>query len=163
MSLSALPRLTSLPDPSTTSISRGIKDVFAKSAKAVVKVRGTDEHGEFAGTGFFIDPIGTLYTAFSVAGEADSLSVDSGGKKEPARVLLADSRSGIVLLKVDIATPMLPIGKSEQVEVATPVHVDQLPAGDVLVGGSAGHEPEVDALAQRIPPVDPEQPHRARD
>src|SRR5947207_2289906 len=121
MSLSALPRLTALPEPSTTSISRGVKDVFEKSAKAVVKVHGTDEHGEFAGTGFFIDPIGTLYTAYSVAGEADSLSVDFGGKKQPARVLLADLRSGIALLKVDIATPMLPIGRSEQVQVATPV------------------------------------------
>src|SRR5438874_11474622 len=121
MNRSAQPRLASLPEPATTSISRGVKDVFEKSAKAVVKVRGTDELGEFAGTGFFIDPVGTLYTAFSVAGEADSLSVDFGGKKEPARVLLADLRSGIALLKVDIATPMLPIGKSEQVEVATPI------------------------------------------
>ena len=25
------------------------------------------QHGEFAGTGFFIDPAGTLYTAYSVA------------------------------------------------------------------------------------------------
>jgi S1-C subfamily serine protease len=108
-------------EPSTTSISREVKDVFDKSAKAVVKVRGTDEHGEFAGTGFFIDPIGTLYTAYSVAGEADSLTVDFSGKKQPARVLLADLRSGIALLKVDIATPMLPVGKSGQVEVATPV------------------------------------------
>ena len=32
-------------EPSTTSISREVKDVFDKSAKAVVKVRGTDEHG----------------------------------------------------------------------------------------------------------------------
>ena len=95
MSFSALPRLTSLPEPSTISISREVKDVFDKSAKAVVKVRGTDEHGEFAGTGFFIDPIGTLYTAYSVAGEADSLTVDFSGKKQPARVLLADLRSGI--------------------------------------------------------------------
>ncbi|HEX7518280.1 MAG TPA: trypsin-like peptidase domain-containing protein [Chthoniobacterales bacterium] len=108
-------------EPSTTSISREVKAVFDKSAKAVVKIRGTDEHGEFAGTGFFIDPIGTLYTAYSVAGEADSLTVDFGGKKQPARVLLADERSGIALLKVDIATPMLPVGKSENVEVATPV------------------------------------------
>ena len=57
--------------PSTTSISREVKDVFDKSAKAVVKIRGTDEHGEFAGTGFFIDPAGTLYTAYSVGGDAD--------------------------------------------------------------------------------------------
>ena len=121
LSFSAQSRMTPPPEPSTTTISRGVKDVFEKSAKAVVKVRGTDELGEFAGTGFFIDPVGTLYTAYSVAGEADSLSVDFGGKKEPARVLLADPRSGIALLKVDMTTPMLPIGKSDQVEVTTPV------------------------------------------
>ena len=108
-------------EPSTTSISREVKDVFNKSAKAVVKVRGTDEHGEFAGTGFFIDPAGTLYTAFSVGGDAESLTVDFEGKKYPVRVILTDVRSGIAILKADIATPALPIGKSEQIAVATPV------------------------------------------
>jgi len=108
-------------EPSTTSISREVKDVFDKSAKAVVKVRGTDAHGEFAGTGFFIDPAGTLYTAYSVGGDADGLTVDFDGKKHPARVMLTDVRSGIAILKIDIATPALPIGKSEQIEVATPI------------------------------------------
>ena len=107
--------------PSTTSISREVKDVFDKSAKAVVKVRGTDEHGEFTGTGFFIDPAGTLYTAFSVGGDAESLSVDFDGKNYPARLMMADVRSGIAILKIDSATPALPIGKSEQIEVATPI------------------------------------------
>ncbi|PYJ08986.1 MAG: hypothetical protein DMF06_11430 [Verrucomicrobia bacterium] len=108
-------------ESSTSSISREVKEVFDKSAKAVVKVRGTDEHGEFAGTGFFIDPAGTLYTAFSVGGDADSLSVEFDGKKYPARVVMTDVRSGIAILKADIATPALPIGKSEQIEVATPI------------------------------------------
>ena len=117
----AVAALTCAEEPSTTSISREVKDVFDKSSKAVVKVRGTDEHGEFAGTGFFIDPAGTLYTAFSVGGDADSLSVDFEGKKYSARVMLTDVRSGIAILKADIATPALPIGKSESVEVATPV------------------------------------------
>jgi serine protease Do len=35
--------------------------------------------------------------------------------------MMSDLRSGIAILKADIATPALPIGKSEQVEVATPV------------------------------------------
>jgi S1-C subfamily serine protease len=108
-------------ESSTTSISREVKEVFDKSAKAVVKVRGTDEHGEFAGTGFFIDPAGTLYTAFSVGGDAESLSVDFDGKRYPARVVMTDVRSGIAILKADIATPALPIGKSDQIEVATPI------------------------------------------
>ncbi|HEY2614198.1 MAG TPA: S1C family serine protease, partial [Chthoniobacterales bacterium] len=107
--------------PSSTSISREVKDVFEKSAKAVVKIRGTDQHGDLSGTGFFIDPAGTLYTAYSVGGDTDNLTVEVEGKKYPARVMVSDLRSGIAILKADIATPALPIGKSEQVEVATPV------------------------------------------
>jgi serine protease Do len=114
-------RPSSAKESSSASISREVKAVFDRSAKAVVKIRGSDEHGEFAGTGFFVDPAGTLYTAYSVASEADGLTVDFDGKKHPARLLLTDRRSGIALLKVDIATPALPIGRSEQIEVATPV------------------------------------------
>jgi serine protease Do len=109
------------PEPSTTSISREVKDVFEKSGKAVVKIRGTDEHGDLSGTGFFIDPAGTLYTAFSVGGDTENLTVEFEGKVYPARVMMADLRSGIAILKADIATPALPIGKSETMEVATPV------------------------------------------
>jgi serine protease Do len=109
------------PEPSSTSISREVKDIFEKSGKAVVKIRGTDEHGDLSGTGFFIDPAGTLYTAFSVGGDTENLTVEFDGKVYPARVMMADLRSGIAILKADIATPALPIGKSETMEVATPV------------------------------------------
>ncbi len=108
-------------DSSTSSISREVKDVFDRSAKAVVKIRGADRYGELSGTGFFIDPAGTLYTAYSVGGEAENLTVEIEGKKYPARVMMADLRSGIAILKTDTATPALPIGKSERMEVATPV------------------------------------------
>lgn len=110
------------PPATTGSISREVKDVFDRSAKAVVKIRGVDQHGELAGTGFFIDPTGTIYTAYSVGGEADNFTVEVDGKKVPARVLLADVRSGIALLKADIASsPSLPVGASPALEVATPV------------------------------------------
>lgn len=108
-------------ETSTSSISREVKDVFDRSAKAVVKVRAADEHGELVGTGFFIDPAGTLYTAFSVGGEAENITVEFDGKKLPARIMVADLRSGIAILKADVATPSLPIGKSAPLEVATPV------------------------------------------
>ena len=106
---------------SATAISHQIKDVFARAAKAVVKIHGVDEHSEICGTGFFIDPTGTLYTAYTVGGEAGNFTIEFGGKKYPARQLLADIRSGTAMLKIDEATPALPIGKSEQMEVATPV------------------------------------------
>ena len=106
---------------SVTAASQQIKDIFARAAKAVVKIHGVDEHSEICGTGFFIDPTGTLYTAYTVGGEAGNFTIEFGGKKYPARQLLADIRSGTAMLKIDEATPALPIGKSEQMEVATPV------------------------------------------
>src|SRR2546423_14684563 len=109
------------PESSRASISREVKDIFEKSGKAVVKIRGTDEHGDLSGTGFFIDPTGMIYTAYSVGGDTDNLTVEFDGKNYPARLMMADLRSGIAILKADIATPALPIGKSENLEVATPV------------------------------------------
>src|SRR5437879_10519698 len=104
-----------------TRISEHVKEIFERAAKAVVKIHGVDEHSEICGTGFFIDPTGTLYTAYTVGGEAGNFSVEFGGKKYPARQLVADVRSGTAMLKVDETTPALPIGKSEELGVATPV------------------------------------------
>jgi S1-C subfamily serine protease len=104
-----------------TAISHQVKDVFVRAAKAVVKIHGVDEHSEICGTGFFVDPTGTLYTAYTVGGEAGNFTIEFEGKKYPARQLLADIRSGTAILKIDENTPTLPIGKSEELEVATPV------------------------------------------
>src|SRR3954470_9302864 len=109
------------PESSTASISREVREIFEKSGKAVVKIHGFDEHGELSGTGFFIDPTGTIYTAYSVGGDTENLTIEFEGKSYPARLMMADLRSGIALLKADIATPPLPIGKSETMEAATPV------------------------------------------
>jgi len=108
-------------EESATAVSGHVKEVFERAAKAVVKIHGIDEHCEISGTGFFIDPTGTLYTAYTVGGEAGNFTIDFNGKRYPARQVLADIRSGTAILKADIATPALPIGKSEELEVATPV------------------------------------------
>jgi len=108
-------------EQSATTISEHVKEIFERAAKAVVKIHGVDEHSEICGTGFFIDPTGTLYTAYTVGGEAGNFSVEFGGKKYPARQLVADVRSGTAMLKVDEMTPALTIGKSEELQVATPV------------------------------------------
>jgi serine protease Do len=108
-------------EQSATAISHQVRDIFERAAKAIVKIHGVDEHSEICGTGFFIDPTGTLYTAYTVGGDAGNFTVEFGGKKIPARQLLADIRSGTAILKIDQTTPALPIGKSEELEVATPV------------------------------------------
>ena len=106
---------------SAATISQQVREVFERASKAIVKIHGVDEHSEICGTGFFIDPTGTLYTAYTVGGEAGNFTVEFGGKRYPARQLLADIRSGTAMLKVDETTPTLPIGKSDELQVATPV------------------------------------------
>ena len=108
-------------EQSATTISHQVRAVFERAAKAIVKIHGVDEHSEICGTGFFVDPTGTLYTAYTVGGEAGRFTVEFDGKKYPARQLLADIRSGTALLKVDQTTPALAIGKSDELQVATPV------------------------------------------
>jgi len=117
----AIVDLARAQEQSANSISREVKDVFERSAKAVVKIHGMDEHSEFFGTGFFVDPTGTLYTSYTVGGEPGNFTIEFDGRKYPARQILADVRSGLAMLKADLATPALPIAKSDQLEVATPV------------------------------------------
>src|SRR5438094_5185994 len=118
--LSAGSVLFAQEQPAVT-ISEHVKEIFERAARAVVKIHGVDEHSEICGTGFFVDPTGTLYTAYTVGGEAGHFTVEFDGKKYPARQLLADIRSGTAMLKVDETTPALAIGKSDELQVATPV------------------------------------------
>jgi serine protease Do len=108
-------------DQPASTISREVKDIFDHCKRAVVKIHGADEHSELSGTGFFIDPTGTIYTAYSVGGEGSNFTIEFDGKKLPARQLVTDVRSGIAILKVDTPSPALPVGKSENMEVTTPV------------------------------------------
>jgi serine protease Do len=108
-------------EQSASAISRQVKDIFERAAKGVVKIHAVDPYGELCGTGFFVDPTGTLCTAYSVGGEAENFTVEFNGKKIPARQVVADVRSGLAMLKIDVVTPALPIGKSDELEVATPV------------------------------------------
>src|SRR5947199_1659277 len=108
-------------EQSATTISHQVRELFQQAAKAVVKIHGVDEHSEICGTGFFVDPTGTLYTAYTVGGEAGRFTVEFDGKKYPARHLLAAIRSGTAMPKVDETTPALAIGKSDELQVATPV------------------------------------------
>ncbi|MEO8439553.1 MAG: S1C family serine protease [Spartobacteria bacterium] len=124
--LVALLALVSLPllhaqEDTAGAISREVKAIFDRCGNAVVKIHATDEHSELSGTGFFVDPTGTIYTSYSVGGEADNFTVQFEGKTYRARQLMADLRSGVALLKIDAASPFLAIGKSAELGLATPV------------------------------------------
>jgi S1-C subfamily serine protease len=108
-------------DPGGDPIGTQVRGVFEKTKDAVVRIEATDEHGKLSGTGFFIDPNGTLFTSFTIGGESRDIVVCHGATKYPATRLIADSRSGIAILKVEAQTPFLPLGKAAGLSVGSMV------------------------------------------
>ena len=105
------------------SISQEVREVFEHSKGAVVRIEGTEDAGTVLGTGFFVDTNGTLFTSYSVGGDTRDLVVSLGDLKFPARRLVADSRSGVAILKIEspgMETPFLPMAKGP-LEIASPV------------------------------------------
>ena len=111
--------------PVADSLSTEVREVFERCKGAVVKVEATDKTGQLCGTGFFIDPNGTLLTSYSVGGESrDFVVILPNNAKTTARLLIADARAGIAMLKaenVPNGTPFLPMAKTAELAVASPV------------------------------------------
>lgn len=105
------------------AIAQEVRAVFAKCRSAVVKIEATDELGELSGTGFFIDPNGTLYTSYTIGGASRDITVHFDGRRYDARRLIAEPRSGVALLKVEAALPcpFLPIGQSRMLNLGDPL------------------------------------------
>ena len=107
------------------SLSSEVRQVFERCKGSVVKVEATDRTGQLCGTGFFIDPNGTLLTSYSVGGESGDFVIHLPNNLNiPARCLIADARAGVALLKAEnlpSGTPFLPLAKTANLAVATPV------------------------------------------
>ncbi|RYD83484.1 MAG: serine protease [Verrucomicrobiaceae bacterium] len=105
------------------TIEQGVQTLFQKCRSAVVRIEAMDSHGHLSGTGFFVDPNGTLYTSWGVGGEARDFVVCTGDAKYMAKRLISDSRAGIAILKVDIdrPVPFLPIGSVQDLGVGSPI------------------------------------------
>ncbi|MGB8168078.1 MAG: trypsin-like peptidase domain-containing protein [Chthoniobacteraceae bacterium] len=102
-------------------IEQQVRAIFEKCQQAVVKIEASDTHGRLSGTGFFIDPNGTLYTSYSVGGDSQDIIVTFGQARLPATRMVSDPRSGVAILKVEAETPFLAFGKSRDLGVASPV------------------------------------------
>ncbi len=103
-----------------SAVTTEIRQLFERSKEAVVRIQAVDEHGPLSGTGFFIDPNGTLYTSYTIGGESSDIVVLQGDKKFNATRIIADPRSGIAILKVETTrTPYIPLGKSSDLAIAS--------------------------------------------
>jgi serine protease Do len=102
-------------------ISSEVRRIFDERCASTVRVEAYDRHGKLSGSGFFADPAGTIYTLSYVVANADEILVIHGDRRIPAKLLLADARSGIALIKVDYNSPFIPVGNSKGLSLATPV------------------------------------------
>jgi len=98
-----------------------VEKLFEKCRSAVVRIEAVDAHGALSGTGFFIDPNGTLYTSYAVGGDTHDIVVIIDDHRYPAKRVVADNLSGMALLKVEAQTPFLPLGAASSLPIATPV------------------------------------------
>ena len=99
------------------------REVFLKTGDAICKIEADDEQGRLRGTGFFIDADGTLLTTYSIGGASQDITVTVGEQRYPATRLLADSRTGLAVLKIVAERPVrfLKFGKSTELAVAARV------------------------------------------
>src|SRR6516165_7538733 len=102
------------------SIAADVQHVFERAKNAVVRIVAEDDHGRLEGTGFFIEPDGTILTSYGVGGESKDIVAEFGSNRFPAHRLVADTRSMVAILKIDAKTPWLPMGNSESLKVASP-------------------------------------------
>jgi serine protease Do len=111
------------------TIQASVDKVFRDNLRSVVRVESEDDLGKVAGTGFFADASGTIYTLSSVVGDGLSLTVAYNGRRLPARVLTKDNRSGIALIKVDLdeSTPFPAWGDCLKLKTAAPLVVVGFP------------------------------------
>jgi serine protease Do len=107
--------------PAASHIPKEIERLFQQHRQAVVRVRASDSLGIRLGSGFFVDPAGTVYTHAGVVLKADDVVVHYQGRSLPAKVVASDTRTGIALLKTDCLSPFIPVGDCGQMAVSVPV------------------------------------------
>lgn len=89
------------PDHLSEKVAEAVSRLFAKNSGTVVRVRGRDPQGEINGSGFYIDPAGTICTVAELVRNARQITVTSGGREFPAKIAAIDTHSGVAFLKVE--------------------------------------------------------------
>jgi serine protease Do len=89
----------------STAVSTALSSLGQEKSQALVRIRCRDEAGEIAGTGFLIDPSGTVCTLIDFVRGGNGLSVEIGGKSSPASLISSDDRTGIAFLRTCAAAP----------------------------------------------------------
>ncbi|MDZ4741841.1 MAG: S1C family serine protease [Verrucomicrobiota bacterium] len=110
-------------------VGKEVSKIFEKSKDSVIKVKSfiisqeTDPKGTtLEATGFFIDDNGTILTTYSVLRGAESTWIEIGDKRYDAKVIGADPRSRVAMLKINYKSKaFLDIANSGNLEIGRAV------------------------------------------
>jgi serine protease Do len=109
ISFLGLHSLDASPQARENSLSKDVASALSSigrdKSRALVRIHCRDDAGEISGTGFLIDPAGTVCTVTDAVRGDSPLLVESEGKSLPASVLATDERTGIVFLRIAAASP----------------------------------------------------------
>lgn len=108
-------------EDSLHNIASTVHRIFQTHRSAVVQVEAEDSRGVIRGTGFYIDPVGTLYTLATIAADTKKIEILRDGKRFPAEVLSVDTRSGIAILHSEPGSVFLQPSLRNDLQIATPV------------------------------------------
>lgn len=120
--IGSFPLAAAQADDAVQSIANAVRRVFEENRKGVVRVESRDARGIIRGTGFFVDPMGTIFTTATMADGMEEIHILRGdGEKFPAEVLAVDPRSGLAILRAEPGEVFLRLCKSGETMLASPV------------------------------------------
>ena len=133
----------------SAKVSESIRTISRDRSTSVVRIRCHDGNGEIVGTGFSIDPTGTIITLAEIVRGAQDIMVEQAGQTFPATLTAIDPRSGVAFLKISSAKdsaaflPPLPISNAPAltpvVSIGYPREQQATPVLGMITG-SKNHE-----------------------
>ena len=136
----------------SAKVAESIRTIYRDRAASIVRIRSHDEHGEVVGTGFAIDPTGTIITLADIVRGSQDIVVEQAGQTLPATLTAIDLRSGVAFLKISSprnSSAFLPPRLISNAPVLTPVvsigYPREQQASPVLglITGSKNHDGDI--------------------
>ena len=95
-----LPAAPSTDASLSSNVAASIRALSKDKPRSIVRVRCRDQSGEVNGTGFLLDPTGTICTLADLVIPGGEITVRRSGCDYPATVAAIDPRSGVAFLKI---------------------------------------------------------------